>query len=202
MKMKWRIGLATGALALALQTPASAQLKVQVEPNNHPQSPPAANQNPAQPAQAPGIDVHANKVAGNVDTSQVRATSLIGMSLQDQNGQDLGKISDIVLDLNNQSIQYLLVSNQSQADSYFAVPPTVLNTQYNESANGPTVTTTVPAAQFRQAPVFTQQQWTVRGVDPTWAQRNSTYYQQYSTRPSTERRLERQEQRIENRLNR
>ncbi|SFH82942.1 PRC-barrel domain-containing protein [Planctomicrobium piriforme] len=146
------------------------------------------------------IQVDARRVDPGATDSVVRASTLIGSQLLDSNGQSLGKISDLVLDLNSQSIQYVVLDAQ-QADSYIAVPPTVLNTRYEN--NNAQVITTVPADQFRQAPTFTRSQWSARGFDPQWTQRNNTFYQQYSRTPNAvDRQLNRQENRLERKIDR
>jgi sporulation protein YlmC with PRC-barrel domain len=110
-KPSQRIRLALlSAVALSLSTTAFAQTN--------------ANTTPTSPANATQADT-----APSADYRPLRASKLIGMKVQNPQGQDLGKISDMIVNMNTGDVRYAVLEFDPgifEGEKLFAVPTSQL----------------------------------------------------------------------------
>jgi sporulation protein YlmC with PRC-barrel domain/osmotically-inducible protein OsmY len=87
-----------------------------------------------------------------------RSSDLIGMHVRASNGQDLGEIRDVVLDLNSGRIGYaVLVPTSGQfGGKYLAVPPSAFTRGGNDQH---VLMLSMDANQLRNAPSFEANNW-------------------------------------------
>jgi sporulation protein YlmC with PRC-barrel domain len=86
---------------------------------------PAERDEPARDSQKTGARVEAGKLDPNTSRSTIRASQLIGMSIENNEKQSVGKINDLVLDAENGAIRYAAVTSGGFlgiGDKLFAVP--------------------------------------------------------------------------------
>jgi hypothetical protein len=85
----------------------------------------------------------------------LRATRIIGSSLQNPAGEDLGRVEDFVLDHLTGRMAYAIVTLGGIGDKLFAVPHAVLSYRSRESA----FMIHVDRDTLRRAPGFDRDQW-------------------------------------------
>lgn len=87
-----------------------------------------------------------------------RSTDLVGMHIRAGNGQDLGEIRDVVLDMNSGRVAYAVVVPTS-ADfngKYLAIPPAAFT---HSGTDQHVLTVNMDANQLRNAPSFQPNNW-------------------------------------------
>jgi len=109
-----------------------------------------------------------------------RASTVIGMSVQNAAGKDLGTINDIVLDLKDGKVHYLAVSYGGWlgvGDKLFAVPLKSFQTRYNKDSETHVFVLNIPEERLKNAPGFDQDRWPSFSDNDQWYREVDTYYQ-------------------------
>ena len=97
-----------------------------------------------------GRDANAGKF-GNVH----RASDLIGMKVQNVNGEDLGRVHNVMVDLPDGRIGYVLLAPRTagrDADGFIALPPMAVTV----NSDGKTLTTNLEGDKLQTAPRITR----------------------------------------------
>jgi sporulation protein YlmC with PRC-barrel domain len=105
-----------------------------------------------------------------------RSSQLVGMPVQNAAGEDLGKLEDLVLDLNTGRVRYAALSFGGflgVGDKLFAVPWGALRLK---TVDGDTAfVLDVPKERLESAPGFNKDQWP-DFADPNWSREIDQYY--------------------------
>jgi sporulation protein YlmC with PRC-barrel domain len=118
-----------------------------------------------------------------------RGSKLIGDDVENAQGEDLGKIEDIVFDRHDGRMTYAVLSFGGflgLGEKYFAIPWNALTTKAGEEN---TLILNVDKERLKNAPGFDKNHWP-NMADRTWGQEIHTYY---GTQPYWEREALRQE---------
>jgi sporulation protein YlmC with PRC-barrel domain len=105
-----------------------------------------------------------------------RSSQLVGMPVQNAAGEDLGKIEDLVLDLNTGRVRYAALSFGGflgVGDKLFAVPWGAL--RMKTVGEDTTFVLDVSKERLEKAPGFSKDQWP-NMAEPNWAREIDTYY--------------------------
>ena len=95
----------------------------------------------------------------------VRASKLIGMNVRNAQGEDLGEINDLVIDVNNERVHYAILAFggfMGMGEKLFAYPVRVLSM----GANGDALVLNVDKDRLKRAPGFERDRW------PDWQAEN------------------------------
>ncbi|MGE0757597.1 MAG: PRC-barrel domain-containing protein [Pirellulaceae bacterium] len=134
---RWEAVLAVAGLALVMLVPAGAQ-----EQRN------AATKTGAQEG------------VRKVIASPQRASELMGMSVQNEAGQDLGEIEDLVIDVKSGQVRYVALSFGGflgLGDKLFAVPMSALKLRHKGDSSH--FVLNVNQERLKTAPGFNEDQW-------------------------------------------
>lgn len=104
----------------------------------------------------------------------IRGVKLIGKSVQNRAGEDLGDIEDLVIDLPEGRVAYAVLSFGGflgVGDKFFAVPPDALEW----SADDDTLVLNVERSVLEQAPGFDKDNWPDL-ADRAWGASIYRYY--------------------------
>lgn len=119
----------------------------------------------------------AKSVAPGVHLSQ-RASEIIGLTVKNTAGRDLGTVSDIVLDTQKGNIRYLAISYGGflgLGDKLFAIPHQSFEWKLDD-ANKTFLVLNLTEKQLREAPGFNQNAWPDFANDTQWREKIDTYY--------------------------
>ncbi len=118
----------------------------------------------------------AKKVAADVKPSQ-RAAEIVGMSVKNAAGKDLGTVKDIVLDVNKGNVRYFAISYGGflgLGDKLFAVPPRAF--AWHRDGDKNYLVLNLPEDRLKNAPGFDQGHWPDFANDVQWQEKIDTYY--------------------------
>lgn len=125
-------------------------------------------------------DEHTQDTAGNlVVHNSFRATNLVGMEVRNAQGENLGSISDLVLDVEKGQIRYAALSFGGIlgiGDKLFAVPWNELKLMHDQDRDGYFVLD-VDKEKLKVAPGFDKSKWP-NTADPEWTRQIDEYYRQ------------------------
>lgn len=114
---------------------------------------------------------------GKVKVAAVhRLDTITGMEVKNTQGEDLGQIEDLVMELNSGDIRYAALSFGGFAglgDKLFAVPWNKLTFKFGEDESY--FILDIPEEKLKRAPGFDQNKWPDT-ADEKWAQEIDTYY--------------------------
>lgn len=88
----------------------------------------------------------------------VRASKIIGKDIENNQGENLGEIKDLIVDIGNQRVHYAVLSfggAMGLGDKLFAYPISAFKTQ----ADGDKLVLNVDKAKLKNAPGFDQDKW-------------------------------------------
>lgn len=109
-----------------------------------------------------------SSASGNASTQatrqDIRASRLIGMEVQNARGETVGKIDDLVMDVNNQRVYYAVLAHGGVlgvGDKRFAYPVSL----FKPGATKDTIVLNVTNEQLERAPGFDTRQWPDWGND-------------------------------------
>lgn len=94
----------------------------------------------------------------NVPLKYLAATSIIGDKVHNKEGEQLGKIADIMLDITNATIEYVVIEHGGFLtinEKYFAVPFRLLTVDTGDKA----FVLDRPKEMFDKAPGFDMNHW-------------------------------------------
>lgn len=107
-----------------------------------------------------------------------RASTLTGMSVKNAEGKSLGRINDVMIDLEKGSIRYLALQHGGLAgigSKYFAIPWDVF--QYKRADGGDYLLLNLNEQTLEDAPGFESDNWP-ENPDPKWLEKVDQYFQQ------------------------
>jgi len=134
-----------------------------------------ATDTPALPA---GARVDRDQPAHDISWDR-RVSSVIGANVENQNGDNLGEVHDLVLDWKKGEVRYAVLSYggvMGIGDKLFAVPMDAFHSQPDKSK----LVLNVSKDQLKNAPGFNQDQWP-NMVDPQWHKSVGDFYKQNIT---------------------
>ena len=114
--------------------------------------------------------------ANGAEHQHLRVSTLEGINVRNQAGDDLGKIKDVVVDLNSGTIRYLALDFGGLfgfGDKLFAVPWNAF--KYHHVGNDRHMMLNIAKESFRNAPGFDKNHWPDM-ADPQWSSDVDTYY--------------------------
>jgi sporulation protein YlmC with PRC-barrel domain len=135
-----------------------------------------AQQKEDKPQATANEDKEQNREQRVVVQSVFRLSTIDGMPVRNSKGDDLGKIEDLVIELNSGDVRYAAVSFggfASIGDKLFAVPWKKLAFKYGEEDSFFILDTT--EQQLKRAPGFDQNKWP-DVADPAWAKEVDAFY--------------------------
>lgn len=109
----------------------------------------------AMPAQAQDSQAPAARQAEAAAANDMRASKVIGMKVRNPQGEDLGKIEDVVIDVDNEKLRYAVVSLGGflgLGDKLFTIPASEFRTGANQ------LVLNVDKDQLQNAPGFSRDQ--------------------------------------------
>lgn len=119
-------------------------------------------------------------VAKTRDTVQ-RGSELTGMNVQNAENEELGEVSDIVIDVTSGDVHYLAVSYGGflgLGDKLFAVPVDAFRLAKNEDGDTYHLVLPVDELTLKKAPGFDEDHWP-DFADKTWSDKINKHYEKY-----------------------
>jgi len=130
------------------------------------------------PKASPPVDTTPAQVRGTLMVE--RASRVLGGKVTNPQGEDLGKIEEVVINPNTGSIQYAVLSFggiMGLGDKLFALPWTLLKpTNIPEGRKDQHFLLNVDKAKLEKAPGFPKNNWPDISA-PTWSQEIDRYYE-------------------------
>lgn len=143
--------------------------------------------------------------SGNLDRYQtvsdgdvIKASDIIGMKIENNQGEDLGKISDLAIDPKNSRVAYAIVGHGgllSVGEKYAAIPLSALTLKGDQSGKPKVFSLNMSREQFAQAPMFdrnapfdrtaAEQSYRYFGQRPYWQSEGSASGSSMGTTPTT-----------------
>lgn len=163
------------ALVLLCGTTSAQQAQTQVQPGERGQLQSGEETVPARPGDGP-------QRRGGGETGFYRASELIGTSVRGEEGQELGKIEDLLIERRNQRISHFILGGQGAAanaqegaaqGNVRVVPWSVA--QPRISGEERAVTIPMAAQRFQEAPTYTWQEIQA-GPRGAWYNDVNTFY--------------------------
>jgi len=116
--------------------------------------------------------------SGDQVTKINKASQLVGMTVKNQQGEKLGKIDDVVIDLSGEKVAYCVLSVSQgafSADKLHAVPLRA----FQPSADGTHITLNADKEKLAQAPGFDKENWPSPsnpswGAQPFWQEQGTS----------------------------
>lgn len=120
--------------------------------------------------------VPARANANDPNTAVYRVSEVIGLPVKDDDGAEVGRIKDLVVNGESREVLYAVVAmnDGKEKDALYVMPWTVFRPYYGQNAIQYTVLQ-VPQSVWVQAPFFTSTQWRT-ATFAQWAPRVNTYY--------------------------
>lgn len=127
----------------------------------------------------------------------VRTDQLVGADVENNNGEDLGSITDIVLSPDHKTVSYVVLTHGGtlgMGGERFAVPWQGLQFQYEDDGDLEKVILDIPENRFEQAQGFDRDNWP-QTADNRWLpasaqqQQSGTMQQQQQQRGQTDRKV-------------
>jgi len=116
----------------------------------------------------------AKSIAGTV----ARASSVAGMSVKSPADKDLGKVEDLVIDMETGSVRYAAISFggiPGFGDKMFAVPFRVLHVKHEPGSKSPHLVLDVSKEMLERAKGFDRKNWP-NFADPRFAEENDRFF--------------------------
>ena len=113
-----------------------------------------------------------------------RVSSVIGANVENQQGDNLGEVHDLVLDWNKGAVRYAVLSYggiMGLGDKLFAVPIGAFHSQPDKSK----LVLNVSKDQLKTAPGFIKDQWP-NMADPVWNKSVGEFYKQNRVAPQAD----------------
>jgi len=123
----------------------------------------------------PADDQSADKKTDSARTHHFRASAIEGMVVRNEKGEDLGKVKDLVIDLQSGKVVYAALDFGGFigiGDKLFAVPWKAFKCETNGKIQQ--LVLEIPKEKLKNAPGFDKKNWPVSG-DPTWMQVDRFY---------------------------
>jgi sporulation protein YlmC with PRC-barrel domain len=150
-------GLVLGTL-LAIGNAAQAQVDVEVGPVR--------------------VEVENRGSEAEHEIPATRASKIMGMSVKNAEGANLGKINDFMMDLNDGKIRYVALQHGGLVgigSKLFAIPWKVF--QYKRADDGDYLLLNLDEQTFKDAPGFESDNWPEQ-ADDKWLEQIDKYYEE------------------------
>jgi len=141
------------------------------------------NPRPAPKATAPTGAADAKSIEGVV----VRASSIAGMAVRSPSDKDLGKVEDVVIDMETGSVRYVAIGFGGFlgfGDKLFAVPFLALHVKHDENGKHPHFVLNVDKKTLEKARGFDKKEWP-NFADPRFDEENDRYFVDVQVRKVT-----------------
>ena len=120
------------------------------------------------------------------DGAEARASQLVGMKVENDRGEDLGKVDELVVDLGRDRISYAAISfgtTLGMGGKLFAVPYANLRSQREKNSDRFDMCLNADKQQLQKAPGFDKNHWP-DVANNAWAAEVDTYYRDRMPRAS------------------
>src|SRR5665213_1729276 len=120
-------------------------------------------------------DKSADKKTDSARTHHFRTSAIEGMAIRNTNGDDLGKVKDLVIDLESGKVVYAALDFGGFigiGDKLFAVPWSAFKCETNGKVQH--LVLAIPKEKLKSAPGFDKSHWPVFG-DPEWSKVDKFY---------------------------
>ena len=117
----------------------------------------------------------------SVGAATHRASKLIGMNVRNSQGEKLGSVDDLVIDMNTGKISYLALGYGGVlglGEKLFAVPIGLV--KFERGSDESYFVLNVPKDELKAAPGFDKSHWP-NMADPNWAKDIDQYYHRHAT---------------------
>ena len=117
----------------------------------------------------------ADKKTDSARTHHFRASAIEGMAVRNANGEDLGKVKDLVIDLESGTVVYAALDFGGFigiGDKLFAVPWNAFKCKSNGKVQH--LVLEIPKEKLKTAPGFDKSHWPVNG-DSKWSEVDTFY---------------------------
>jgi len=126
----------------------------------------------------PKVDVKTSSPSSDLSVPVYRVHQMVGMEVRDAAGKNIGKINDLVLDLNSGDVRYAALSFGGFADfgnKLFAIPVAALTFEHSVKDSKGHFVLDMPSDKFKAAPGFDKEHWP-DFADRNWAVHIDKYY--------------------------
>ena len=116
--------------------------------------------------------------AKSIEGAVVRASSIAGMTVKDLHNKDLGKVEDVVIDIQTGNIRYAAISFGGFlgfGDKLFAVPFKALHTRHEAGSTTPHFEINIDQKALENAKGFDKKNWP-NFADPRFSQENDRHF--------------------------
>lgn len=116
--------------------------------------------------------------AKSIEGAVVRASAINGMAVKDPSDKGLGKVEDLVIDMETGSVRYAAISFGGflgVGDKLFAVPFRALHVRHEPGKKSPHFEMNVNKDTLQKAKGFDKNHWPNFG-DPRFAEENDRYF--------------------------
>ena len=125
-----------------------------------------------------GRDTSTSQLRNEAPAAINKAHSLIGMRVRNQQNERLGKIKDVVLDLQSGRVAYVVLSTGGFRPKYVALPPSA----FSAAASDKYLTLNADKDKVMNAAGFTRNNWPNMaspswGAEPFWQSPDSSSYE-------------------------
>lgn len=130
------------------------------------------------PASKPPAATAGAAEARSIEGVVVRALAIAGMAVKNPSGKDLGKVEDVVIDMETGSVRYMAISFGGFlgfGDKLFAVPFRALNVQHDPGTKSAHFVMDVDKEKLEKAKGFDKKNWP-NFADPRFAEENDRFF--------------------------
>src|SRR5262245_12515112 len=141
---------------------------------------------PKKPATAPNVPSAVSE-AKSIEGVVVRANSIAGMPVKNSEDKDMGKVEDVVIDMETGSVRYVAISFGGflgVGDKLFAVPFRALRVQHDAKSKKAHFVLDVDKKTLEKAKGFGKKDWP-NFADPRFAEENDRYFVEVKVRKLT-----------------
>jgi sporulation protein YlmC with PRC-barrel domain len=134
-----------------------------------------------QPEARPGVKVQAQADADASSSSNLafRASDLEGLDVRNQQGDTVGSVHDLVVDVESGKIRYVAVSYGGFAglgDKLFAIPLKQFKVMKDTEDDVYFFSTSLTEEKLKNAPGFDEDNWPAMASQTQWTQQVDEYY--------------------------
>ena len=128
--------------------------------------------------QTPKAKVSVEVAAPGTSLPVYRVHEMVGLEVRDAAGKNIGKIEDLVVELNSGDVRYVALSFGGFAglgNKLFAIPLSALGFEHKTSESASHFVLNMPAEKFKAAPGFDKDHWP-DFADRNWSVEIDKYY--------------------------
>jgi sporulation protein YlmC with PRC-barrel domain len=122
--------------------------------------------------------------AKSIEGVVVRASSIVGMPVKNPEDKDLGKVEDVVIDMETGSVRYVAISFGGflrVGDKLFAVPFRTLRVQHEPASKKAHFVLDIDKTTLEKARGFDKKDWP-NFADPRFAEENDRFFVEVKVR--------------------